>query len=308
MQKLDDLLLAFSKKQKMIKQGALCLALVVTRHAKEMGLPLNPEKLLTDGGGQVLGLGKGRVQSILKEHGIEKILAEEGGRTSRGNMGNMQIYVEFLNELANRKLADLNHIEDWWVARVVDFFRGKPFALRYDTKSSLRGVVRDLLKQAEARQKDGGGTMYHGAMLQHLIGAKLELVLGRELEHHGSTVADAVSEREGDFIIEDVVIHVTVSPGEALMRKCQTNLEHGMRPLVITTWKGVTVAEMLADNLAIGDRLDLFEAEQFLAGNIFELAKFTPANRREKANEIVDHYNRIVEACETDPSLLIRVK
>jgi hypothetical protein len=308
MRKSDDLLQAFFSKQHFSGKGALCVALVVTRHAKEMGLPLDPDKLLTEGGGQVLGLGKGRVQAILKDHGISKTLAEEGGRTSRGGIGIMRAYVAFLNGLAAKNTTDLDLIEAWWIAKVKKYFNSKPFALRFDPKSSMRAVIRDLLQQAVVRQKGGKGTMYLGAMLQHLVGAKLELVLGCELTHYGSSVADAVSERTGDFIIEDVVIHVTAFPGEAVMRKCQANLEHGLRPIVITTWKGVTVAEGLADNLSIGDRVDFFDAEQFLAGNVFELAKFAPENRRAKANELVEHYNRIVEACETDPSLHICVK
>jgi hypothetical protein len=50
-----------------------------------MGLPLDPEKLLTKGGGQVLGLGKNLVQTILHRHGIERVLAAEGRRTSRNS-------------------------------------------------------------------------------------------------------------------------------------------------------------------------------------------------------------------------------
>ena len=30
-------------------KGPLCVALVVTQHARTMGLPLDPEKLITDG-------------------------------------------------------------------------------------------------------------------------------------------------------------------------------------------------------------------------------------------------------------------
>ncbi len=62
----------------------LCVALVITQHAKNMGLPLDPDKLITEGGGQVLGLGQGAVQAILNRHQIKRVLASEGGRTSRG--------------------------------------------------------------------------------------------------------------------------------------------------------------------------------------------------------------------------------
>jgi len=215
---LNKKLEAFVLDNKMGGKGAICLALVVTRHAKKMGLPLDATKLLTDKNGQVLGLGKGAVQTILRDHGITKVLAEEGGRTSRGNIGNMQTYVAFLNHVA-KSPADLDTIENWWIERVKKFFEAKPMIFRFDAKSSLRTVVRDLLNQAEEHQKRDAGTMFLGAVLQHLVGAKLELVLGHEIEAHGAFVADAVTDRQGDYQIGDVVIHVTTYPGEALLRK-----------------------------------------------------------------------------------------
>ena len=60
-------------------KGPLCVALIVTRYAQERGLPLDPEKLVTKSGGQVRGLGKAAVQSVLRRHGIERVLAAEGG-------------------------------------------------------------------------------------------------------------------------------------------------------------------------------------------------------------------------------------
>jgi hypothetical protein len=39
-------------------KGPLCVALVLTDHARTKGLPLDPEALVTARKGQVLGLGK----------------------------------------------------------------------------------------------------------------------------------------------------------------------------------------------------------------------------------------------------------
>ena len=71
-------LAAFAADKRFRGKGPLCVALVVTQHAKTMGLPLDPNELLTEGGGQVLGLGKGAVQAVLKRHGITRGLADEG--------------------------------------------------------------------------------------------------------------------------------------------------------------------------------------------------------------------------------------
>lgn len=304
---LENSLREFAQKNKMKGKGPLCVALVVTRHAKKLGLPLKPDELLTDARGQVMGLGKSAVQAILKERAIDRVLAEEGGRTSRGSVGNMRKYAAFLNDLHSKGHADLDAIEDWWVERVKAYFAGKPFVLHFDTSKSLRAVIRDLLEQAEKRQSQSPGATFAGTMLQHLVGAKLNLLLDAEVEHHCASVADESSGRESDFLIEDVAIHVTTSPSEALVRKCQKNLGNGLKPMIITTHRGAILAEGLAEQVSIGERLDVFEAEQFLAGNLYELGKFAQAGRLTTAEQLVSEYNRIIDECETDLSLRINL-
>lgn len=302
-EKLDE----FARKNHMKGKGPLCVALVVTRHGRKLGMPLDPEALLTEGGGQVVGLGKSAVQVILKEHGIERVLAEEGGRTSRGSVGNMRKYVAFLNEAHASGIIDFARLEAWWIERVREFFAGRPFVLRFDGSKSLRAVIRDLLSQAEKRQAQANGSTFVGTMLQHLVGAKLNLLLDSPLRHHGANVADDVSGRGGDFIVEDVAIHVTTAPSEALIRKCGRNLDNGMKPVIITTGRGAVVAEGLAEQAGIADRLDVFEAEQFIAGNLYEIGKFAQAGRRTTTEQLISEYNAIVDECETDPGLRIEV-
>ena len=305
---LETVLGDFAQENSMLGKGSLCVALVVTRHAKSLGLPLNPDALLTEARGQVMGLGKSSVQSILRDHGIDRVLAEEGGRTSRGSVRNMRNYVAFLNGLHSVGSLDLEEVEKWWIARVREFFSAKPFVLRFDKSKSLRSVVADLLAQAQKRQSEAHGATTVGTMLQHLVGAKLALLLGPSLEHHGASVADEPSGREADFVVEDVAVHVTTVPTEALIRKCLRNMEAGLKAIVITTQKGMLVAEALAENAGISDRLDVFEAEQFLAGNLYELGKFAEVGRRTTAIELIGEYNRIIGECETDPSLRIDAK
>jgi len=288
-------------------KGPLSVALVVTQHARKLGLPLDPEKLLTEGGGQVLGLGKGAVQAILKRHGIARVLASEGGRTSRGSLNNMREYVAFLNALKGK--ADLDSIEGFWIERVNEFFAGKPFKIKLDASRSLRTVVRDVIAQAVERQKSAPGMYYAGAVLQHLVGAKLDCALGKgKFEHNSFSTADAPSGRAGDFFIGDVVIHVTTSPGEAVIEKCRDNLNDGYRPMLVTLQHRLTVAEGLATNVGLGDRIDMFEIEQFVALNLYELGKFGADGRKTAVTDMVDRYNEVVEEFETDPSLKIELR
>lgn len=292
----------------MTGKGSLGVALVVTRHAKRLGLPLDPDRLLTKGRGQIAGLGKDSVQSILKDHGITRVLAEEAGRTSRGSIRMMREYVGFLNDLHGKGLANLDAIEKLWIARVRGFLASKPLTLRLDPSRSLRAVVRDLIGQAEKRQRENPGATLVGTLLQHLVGAKLSILLPEvQIEHFGASVADAVSGRPADFLIQDIAIHVSSAPGEALIRKCIQNIETGLRPLIVTTQKGLSVAEALAEIQGVDGRIDIFEAEQFIAGNVYELGRFERAGRDATVEQLVDKYNLIVTSSETDPGLRIVV-
>lgn len=294
----------FFDENRMGSKGTLCVGLAVTRKAIEDGLPLAFESILTENRGQVSVLGKSNIQRILSDHGINRVLAEEGGRTNRGNMGLSEKYVAFLNDGRYSK-TDLKKIEKWWISKVQAFFAGKPLIMKLDPSKSMRALVRDLISLAEKRQSQNRGSTIVGTVLQHLVGAKLSLLLDYAPEMHGASVADAVSERNGDFALEDVVIHVTSSPGEAVIRKCASNIEDGKRPILITTYKRAAVAEGLADSAGMGDRIDIFDIEQFVAGNLFELGKFTREGRSMTAEKLVAAYNQIVEQCETDPSLKI---
>ncbi|MDB6136447.1 MAG: hypothetical protein JWM59_4690 [Verrucomicrobiales bacterium] len=75
LQELENLALT---QPKFLKKGGLCVGLIITRTAQELGLPLKIETMRTAEGGQVTGLGKAAVQKILNAHGIHKVLAEEG--------------------------------------------------------------------------------------------------------------------------------------------------------------------------------------------------------------------------------------
>ena len=69
--------------------------------------------------------------------------------------------------------------------------------------------------------------------MQHLVGAKLDCVLGADtIEHHGFSTSDSASNRSGDFHVGDVAIHVTTAPTEALIAKCKANIGDGIRPII----------------------------------------------------------------------------
>lgn len=285
-------------------KGPLAVGLTVTRYAIKNGLPLDSASLVTEKGGQVATLGKSAVQAILADYGIQQVLAEEGGRTSRGSIGNMRSYVAFLNDL-NPTKDELLEIESLWVGHVKAFFASKPFRLHFDLSKSMNAIVKDLLLQAEKRQKEAQGLTIVGTVLQHLVGAKLDILTDGKVTHHGANVADQQSGRSSDFLLDDVAIHVTTFPGEAVMRKCKQNLDGGLRPVLMTVREKIQIAQANAEQAGILDRLDIFDAEQFLAGNIYELGKFSKDKREVTARKIIEKYNDLIRDYETDPSLRI---
>lgn len=298
----------FRVENSVISKGPLCVVLVLTRTAIDEGLPLDSENLKTDKKGQVKGLGKSSVQKILKDHGINSVLASEGGRTSRGSMSIMENYVSLLNNFSEENPSLLKDIESWWVEKVRDFFRSKPFKLSIDKSKTLSNAILLLISQAEKRQKENPGMMYTGALMQHLVGAKLQLVLpGLNLTHQGFSVSDASTDRDGDFILHDTVIHVTGTPTESLIDKCKINIEKGYRPIIITRDKGVASAQNLSENKMLNDRIEIFEINQFISLNLYEHFSFNVKTSETTLENFVKVYNQIIESCETDPSLRIEI-
>jgi len=306
---LETELSNFYTNHKFASKGKLSVALVVTEHARKMGLPLDPAKLLTGRGGQVLGLGIASVQNILSKYGIVKVLAREGGRTSRGSIDHMKEYVALLNGLNEKKLIDLDKIEQFWIEKVNLFFAGKPLKVKIDGSQSLRTLIRDLITQGEIKQKEVPGVNYVGIILQHLVGAKLDCALGKgRFKHNSASTSDAQTGRSGDFLIDKVVIHVTTAPTEFVISRCKDNLANGQRPIVVTTKKGIALAEGNAENAGLANRIDIFEVEQFIALNLYEFAKFQENGRDVAVTDLVKRYNEIVAEFETDPSLQIEVQ
>jgi len=307
--KLETELRTFYTDRKYNSKGKLSVALVITEHARKMGFPLDPAELLTNRKGQVLGLGIAPVQKILSKYGIVKVLAREGGRTSRGSIDHMKEYVFFLNNLHALDLIDLDKIEQFWIEKVNLFFAGKPLKVKLDGSQSLRTLIRDLITQGEIKQKEAPGVNSVGIILQHLVGAKLDCALGKgRFKHNNVSTSDAQTGRSGDFLIDKVAIHVTTAPTEFVISRCKDNLSNGQRPIIVTTKKGIPLAEGNAENAGIGNRVDIFEVEQFIALNLYEFAKFQEKGREVAVTDLVKRYNEIVDEFETDPSLQIEVQ
>lgn len=150
--------------------------------------------------------------------------------------------------------------------------------------------------------------MYEGTVLQHLVGAKLVVLEMLTIDDcQGANVADLQTDRSGDFTAGDAAIHVTTRPTAMLIEKCQNNNDAAVRPIIVTTDSGIAWTTQLATDAGLDDRIEIVGAEQFIATNILERGRFVGEPQVAELRQLVDTYNAIIDAVESDPSLRIEV-
>lgn len=297
---------AFQTENNIFSKGKLSVVIQFTRLVRGKEFPLNPDDFKTVKEGQVAGLGGGNLKKILKDHGIAQQLSAEGGRTSRGSMGLMIEYVDFLNEWHAEEAVDLAAIEAFWAEQVREYFRNQPLILTADTSKTIGSNLDNLFEQAKKRQKQNPGTQYLGTVLQHLVAAKLCLIMPEgSFEIHGASVADAPTARSGDFVINKTIIHCTTSVGDLLINKCQANISSGYRPVIITIFERVQTALNQIEDAGLAGRVEVWDVQQFLSSNVHEHSLFDEDKRNAKLGAIIENYNQIVMEKESDPSLRI---
>lgn len=297
---------AFQLENNIITKGPLSVVVQFTRMVRDKEFPLNPSDFKTKKAGQVAGLGGGNLKKILKEHGIVQQLSSEGGRTSRGSMGLMIKYIDFLNKWNAEDTVNFKAIEDFWVEQIREYFCNQPFVLAADASKTIGANLDELFEQAKKRQKQNPGTQYLGTVLQHLVAAKLCLILPEgSFEIHGASVADAPTARSGDFVINKTIIHCTTSVGDLLINKCIINIEKGYRPVIITIFERVQTALNQIEDAGLAGRIEVWNIQQFLSSNVHERSLFDENRQNATLRKIIENYNVIVHEKETDPSLRI---
>lgn len=183
-----------------------------------------------------------------------------------------------------------------------------PLSLDSNPEVSIKASLDGIFEEAKRRQSENRGSTVLGAVMQHLVGAKLEMLYpDQTIQHSGYSAADSPTGRSGNFEIGDCVIHVTTAPAKLLLDKCLDNLDRGLRPLAISTNAGAALAETLADEEGMSKRIEVLDITQFLVANMLKWTAFDDSKRRNTFEELIARYNVIVEACETDPSLKIEV-
>ena len=173
---------------------------------------------------------------------------------------------------------------------------------------SIQSICDSLFSQAGKIQINLGNHQFRETLLRHLVGSILDLILGTgAIEHHGFSIVNHSTERSADFHVNNVAIHVTTHPTEALILKAVSNLKAGLKPLIITPTDGVSGANYLLKGTEWADRVDVLDVAQFLTANVYERSLFQAGKCQVTLKGIIQRYNEIVAECETDPVLRIRV-
>jgi hypothetical protein len=299
----------FSAENNADTKGRLSLLIQLTRLAGNKEFPLVSDDFLTANRGQVARIGGANLRKILKEHGISRTLASEGGRTSQGTLGLMTKYVSFLNDMHEKRTLDLKAVEAYWADRIREFLLGPSFCLTTRSSKSVAASLGKLLEQARAKERLNPGTRYLRTMLHRLVAAKLLLIMPQNAgEVRGALAADSPSDSKGDFEIGRTIIRCATTLGEAVITKCAADIRKGYQPIIITIPERVGVALDMAADAGIGEQVNVWDFQQFLSTNVTERGLFDRVATNARLADIIGKYNAIIDDVKADPSLRIELR
>ncbi|PVY82403.1 DUF4928 family protein [Pantoea ananatis] len=281
--------------------------LIVSRMMAD-GMPITDERLYSDGKSQVRGLSGPAIAKILEQHGETRIFTREGGRTSRGTVFLAAAIRDVLNdiEISVSDPVDAVYVSsqlEIFFTRCVrlDYFDKQRITVDIDHTKPLSSVVSDILRAAAERSDKPTG-----AVLQHLVGAKLQLRFPEEnIGSDRANAADMHTDREGDFQVGTTAFHVTTAPMEKLISRCAENKSAGYRPVILTLESKVQAARQMADNVGMSEQISVQSAEIFIGTNIEEISTYDGDRIREGLAKLIRTYNSRIEQIEIDKSLMI---
>ena len=289
-----------------VARGTIAAALVVLDNLAER-YDLNITAHVTDGQGQLRGLGGSRLAEVLvREVDEHRTFLREGGRTNRGAMGEIGRLLSCLKPLYLDALTQegrsecLRSMMNWLAKRAVETLNRKGLQFQYDAGQTTHALIAQLLATAHQQRIDG-------PVAEYLVGAKLALrFFGlAEIRNTSYSTSDVQHGEHGDFQIAKTVFHVTVSPTEVLVAKCRENGDSGLGAYVLVPDEALVSTRMMFKYNHVEAAVESIES--FVSQNIDELSLFSETTRRAKLAEIFRVYNARVAAVETDPGLSIRL-
>ncbi|MCY4476132.1 MAG: DUF4928 family protein [Chloroflexi bacterium] len=289
-------------------RGHIAGGLVLVENLRDMGDELDFDLDAHKAGrsDQLRNATRAKVQSILARFGEERVLLKEGGRTSRGLVRSLTPFLRDLSgaglELltADEREAEFDRMQTILVGKARKVFDGERLSFEFRHRTASREVIRVILDAAHERGKAGD-------VAEYLVGAKLALRFPEyDIRNSAVSAADDQGANQGDFQVNDCVIHVTVSPNNGHYDKCLRNISDGFRVFLLVR------DDMLESTRRIIRQLTDAQAsvesiESFVSQNIEELAHFAGMRIPQNLKALIEKYNERVAAVDTDLSLQINI-
>lgn len=268
---------------------------------------LKIDDYLTNSGGQVSGATISKLRSALARHGVDQHFLGEGVRTSRGNHQTLKTVLQLFEEQSggdansSEFLELVDEFEKFLADKAKQYFLLERIEFEYSPSFTAREIAASILSSAKARSK-------HGPVAQHLVGAKLQLRFPElDIPVYATAAQDRQLGREGDFIINDMVFHVTVAPNETHFKKCAENQRSGRSAMLLVPDDLLVGTRQLLAQHTDGPGATAESIESFVGQNVGEIALFERSRLRSEIGRLLQVYNHNIQSAESDLSLQIEV-
>jgi hypothetical protein len=297
--------LASCKRGGKLARNTIAVGIVVLDHLRNKS-PVIPEEVISPGG-EIIG-SRSRLSQILQSYGVSqpgKYLKEVTTRQAHPDGKRLFEAFEYgavFSGLTEEERKDiLLQSINTLLAEIDQWFSRQNLKISFERHHSPLEWVRKILE--EAKSKSGG------VVEQHLIGAKLQKRHTElELPNFPGHAADVQTGRSGDFMIGQIVYHVTAAPTPNVIQKCRENIQAGLHPILLVPGDLASKAKDFAEFASLKEALTVIAIEDFVALNIIEIAIDQQVRFIEVLKEIIDIYNERLEEVETDMSLKIDVQ
>ena len=285
-------------------RGNIAGGLVILENLRE-NFDLDIEAHKAPSSDQLRNASRQNVQKILARYGEERILLQEGGRTNRGLMRNLQPFLQALADAHMDQLSlesreyEIGSMQAVLADKARAIFNAEKVSFDYRLGMTSREIVGAILASA-------GERLRAGEVAEYLVGAKLSLRFPcYDIRNSAASAADLQTEEQGDFQINDCVFHVSVAPSRGHYDKCKRNLADGLRVFLLVPDDMLVGARQNAQ-LDTNGRVSVESIESFVSQNIEELSDFAGKKVAQNIRRLIDKYNQRVAEVETDLSLRIR--
>lgn len=287
-------------------KGTIAGALVVLESLKDKYvLDINQHRA-QKGQSQIKGVGKASVQKILAKFGETRDFLKEGGRTNRGLAGAIAEMIEALKSAeleglpADARNDILTEVQKFLVGKVGEYFSRERIKVIYNPAITAWHSVHDFLETARAVGKEG-------PVAQYLVGAKFALRFPDiNIRNDISSAQDELSGSPGDFLVTDMVFHVTVAPNTGHFEKCKRNIEMGYGVYLLVPDRIMVGTRQNVEGFLAG-QITTQSIESFVAQNLEELSVFSKGELISGFRRLLEKYNERVGQVEPDKSMLIEI-